>query len=104
MRKAGKESFLPSDAYTLTDAYSWDVIKLIQEFPQTIERAFSKFEPTYIAKHALHLSQAFNKLYANVRVLEEHEEKEARLALVFAVTEILKEDLRLLGVQAPDKM
>ena len=104
LRKAGKESFLPSDAYTLTDAYSWDVIKLIQEFPQTIERAFSKFEPSYIAKHALHLSQAFNKFYANVRVLEEHEEKEARLALVFAVTEILKEDLRLLGVQAPDKM
>ncbi|HDL2615379.1 TPA: hypothetical protein PW406_002107, partial [Enterococcus faecium] len=32
------------------------------------------------------------------------EQKEARLALVYAVTVLLKEDLRLLGLHAPDKM
>jgi arginyl-tRNA synthetase len=31
-------------------------------------------------------------------------QKEARLALVYAVTVLLKEDLRLLGLHAPDKM
>lgn len=104
LRKAGSPSFSSHKEYTLTDSYSWEVIKLIQEFPETVKRAFDRFEPSVIAKHALNLSQAFNKFYANVRVLEEHEEKEARLALVHAVSQNLKEDLRILGVQAPDKM
>lgn len=104
LRKAGKESFGPSHTYALTDAYSWEVLKLLQEFPETIQRSFDKFEPSFIAKHALHLSQAFNKFYAHIRVLEEHDEKQSRLALVYAVTQILKEDLRILGVQSPDKM
>jgi len=46
----------------------------------------------------------FNKFYANVRVLDEHEEKQDRLALVYAVTEVLKLDLSLLGVESPAEM
>ena len=104
LKKANKESFSPSDSYSLSDDYSWDVIKLIQEYPDTIKRAYERFEPSVIAKHALNLAQTFNKFYANVRVLDDHEEKEARLALVYAVTQLLKEDLRILGVEAPNKM
>jgi len=36
--------------------------------------------------------------------LAEDSQKDARLALVYAVTVLLKEDLRLLGLHAPDKM
>lgn len=104
LRKAGQETFQASDAYQLSDAYSWEVVKLLQEYPDTIKRAYDNFEPSIIAKHAVHLAQAFNKFYANVRVLDEHEEKEARLALVYAITEILKEDLRILGVESPNEM
>jgi arginyl-tRNA synthetase len=50
------------------------------------------------------LAQAFNKYYANTKILAEDEQKEARLALVYAVTVLLKEDLRLLGLHAPEKM
>ncbi len=57
-----------------------------------------------IAKHAIKLAQAFNKYYANVKILAEDAQKDARLALVYAVTVLLKEDLRLLGLHAPDKM
>jgi len=39
-----------------------------------------------------------------VKILAEDAEKDARLALVYAVTTLLKEDLRLLGLHAPDKM
>src|SRR5699024_1815784 len=104
LRKAGVSTFDASGTYALSDDYSWEVIKLLQEYPHTIKRAYDNFEPSIIAKHSLHLASAFNKFYANVRVLDEHEEKDARLALVYAVTEILKEDLRILGVQAPDEM
>lgn len=104
LRKAGASEFTASDDYALTDEYSWEVIKLIQAFPETLERAYRNYEPSVLAKHSLQLSQAFNRFYANVRVLDDHEEKESRLALVSAVTKILKEDLRLLGVESPDEM
>lgn len=104
LKKAEKESFSTSEQYSLTDSYSWEVVKLIQEFPETLIRAYKQYEPSIIAKHSIHLSQAFNKFYANVRVLDEHPEKESRLALVYAVTELLKQDLTILGVETPDKM
>jgi arginyl-tRNA synthetase len=90
--------------FALNDSESWEVIKLIQRYPETILQAADKYEPSVIAKHAIKLAQAFNKYYANVKILAEDGQKEARLALVYAVTVLLKEDLRLLGLHAPDKM
>ncbi|CRH20456.1 Arginine--tRNA ligase (fragment) [Carnobacterium maltaromaticum] len=103
LRKAADVSF-DSASLALDDEYSWEVIKLIQEYPTTVLRAYDKLEPSVIAKHAIHLSQAFNRYYAQVKVLNDDAQKPARLALVKAVTIILKEDLRLLGVGAPDEM
>ena len=90
--------------YMLSDSYSWSVVKLIQSFNSVLERAYREFEPSVIAKHALSMAQAFNRFYANVRVLEDGPEKDRRLALVYAVALMLEEDLRLLGVEAPDEM
>lgn len=104
LRKAGKEGFSSSDKYSLTDDFSWDVIKLLQVFPETLERAYSNYEPSIIAKHSIQLAQAFNRFYANIRVLDEHEEQESRLALVHAVSQVLKIDLTILGVESPDEM
>lgn len=93
-----------ADTDSLNDADSWEVIKLLQAFPNTVKRASEKYEPSIIAKHAIQLAQAFNKYYAHVKVLEENDEKNARLALVYAVKVVLKEDLRLLGLEAPEEM
>lgn len=103
LRKAADVSF-DSASLALDDEYSWEVIKLIQEYPTTVLRAYDKLEPSVIAKHAIHLAQSFNRYYAQVKVLNDDAQKPARLALVKAVTIILKEDLRLLGVGAPDEM
>ncbi|MBM7708318.1 arginine--tRNA ligase [Enterococcus lemanii] len=101
-----KADFTPDEtkAYPLNDEGSWEVMKYIQRYPETILQAADKYEPSVIAKHAIKLAQAFNKYYANTKILVEDEQKEARLALVYAVTVLLKEDLRLLGLHAPDKM
>ncbi|WP_288551475.1 MULTISPECIES: arginine--tRNA ligase [Enterococcus] len=101
-----KAQFDPANAQALAlnDAESWEVIKLIQRYPETILQAADKYEPSVIAKHAIKLAQAFNKYYANVKILAEDAQKDARLALVYAVTVLLKEDLRMLGLHAPDKM
>ena len=90
--------------YRLNDAESWEIIKLIQDFPRIINRAADNFEPSIIAKFAISLAQAFNKYYAHTRILDENPERDSRLALSYATAVVLKEALRLLGVEAPEKM
>ena len=104
LRKAGNPDINVDDVYALNDAYSWEIIKLLQEYPTIVQKAYEKREPSVIAKHSLQLAQAFNRYYANSKVLTEDAEKPARLALVQSVATILKEDLRLLGVKSPDQM
>ncbi|MDN6162249.1 MAG: arginine--tRNA ligase, partial [Atopostipes sp.] len=98
------KNFKIDGSYTLEDSYSWEAIKLIQSFEDVLERAHREYEPSIIAQHALRLAQAFNRFYANVRVLNEDENKESRLALVYAISLMLEEDLRILGIKAPDEM
>ena len=88
----------------LTDDESWEIIKLLQAFPDVIARAARTFEPSAIAKYAINLAQAFNKYYAHTRILDENAEKDARLALAYATGIVLRESLRLLGVDAPEEM
>ncbi|NQG97124.1 arginine--tRNA ligase [Streptococcus suis] len=101
-----KANFVPSaeNDYKLADAESWDIIKHIQNFSNVVERAGDKFDPSLIAKYAINLAQAFNKYYAHTRILDESPERDSRLALAYATGLVLKESLRLLGVQAPEKM
>lgn len=94
----------PSQNYHLNDTESWEIIKLLQDFPRIIKRASEYFEPSLIAKFAISLAQSFNKYYAHTRILNDDTEKESRLALCFATATVLKEALRLLGVEAPDEM
>ncbi|MGT2960074.1 arginine--tRNA ligase [Streptococcus caballi] len=101
-----KADFTPSvnQVYSLNDAESWEIIKLIQDFPRIIIRAADNFEPSIVAKFAIRLAQAFNKYYAHTRILDENPERDSRLALSYATATVLKEALRLLGVEAPDEM
>lgn len=88
---------------TMTDD-AWTIIKMLQNFPATVRRANHEFEPSMIAKYALRLAKAFNKYYAHTKILTDDDQLNDRLALVQAVSLVLKEALRLLGVQAPDEM
>lgn len=101
-----KADFKPSlDAnYNLNDAESWEIIKLLQDFARVVKRAADNFEPSLIAKYAISLAQAFNKYYAHTRILDENSERDSRLALSYTTAVVLKEALRMLGVEAPEKM
>ena len=101
-----KANFKPSlDAnYNLNDAESWEIIKLLQDFARVVKRAADNFEPSLIAKYAISLAQAFNKYYAHTRILDETPERDSRLALSYTTAVVLKEALRMLGVEAPEKM
>lgn len=101
-----KADFQPqaTENYQLNDTESWEIIKLIQDFPNTIVRAADNFEPSLIARFAIHLAQSFNKYYAHTRILDDSPERDSRLALSYATATVLKEALALLGVEAPNEM
>ena len=102
LRKANKE--ISMDNLSLNDDWSFAVAKALADFPAIVEKASEKFEPSIIAKYALDLSKKFNKYYANVRILDEDDQLNTRLALVQATSIVLTEALRLLGVNAPKEM
>ncbi|MGG5318920.1 arginine--tRNA ligase [Enterococcus sp. AZ072] len=90
--------------YALADEDSWEMIKLIQSYPEIVLQAAEQYEPSVLAKHSIRLAQAFNRYYAHTKILAADPYRESRLALVFAAATILKESLRLLGVHAPSQM
>ena len=102
MRKANVA--IDDTKLALSDDWAFAVAKDIADFPAIIQKAFEKFEPSVIAKYSLNLSKKFNKYYANVRILNQDDELNARLALVQATSIVLTESLRLLGVDAPKEM
>lgn len=103
LRKAG---FHAEEKRTvvLSGEKEWEAVSLMMSFPEAIEKAINEFDPSRIAKHTIQLAQAFNKYYAEVKVLEEDEQQLSRLAFVSAVAQLLKEGLALLGIEAPDEM
>ncbi len=102
LRKAQQEVDMAS--LSLDDQATWDVVTSLGQFPTVVRQAWQRREPSIIAKYALHLSRAFNKYYANSRILNEDDQLNARLALVNSVAIVLEESLRLLGVKAPEEM
>ena len=101
-----KANFQPDAeaTYSLNDPESWEIIKLLQDFGRVVKRAADNYEPSLIAKYAISLAQAFNKYYAHTRILDESPERDSRLALSYSTAVVLKEALRLLGVEAPEQM
>lgn len=101
-----KANFTPDNntKYSLNDLESWEIIKLLQDFPRIISRAASNYEPSIIAKFSISLAQSFNKYYAHNRILEDNQQRDDRLALCYVTSIILTESLRLLGVEAPNEM
>ena len=104
LRKATWQTGTDIQISSTTWEKEWKVVILLTEFPNAIKRSFEQFDPSQIAKYIVDLAQAFNKYYAEVKILEENADQQARLALVSSVTVVLKEGLRLLGIEAPEEM
>lgn len=104
LRKAGDVDLDQADIAGLQDEESWEVVRQLANFPAMVKRAVEEYEPSVMAKYAIHLSKSFNKYYAHTKVLTDDGEKDSRLAMVASVATVLKESLRLLGVNAPNEM
>jgi arginyl-tRNA synthetase len=81
----------------------WELISALKEFPDIVQNAFSRKEPSIVSKYVLKLSHKFNHYYGSVKILNSDETAE-KLALCACIQIVLKEGLRLLGIQTPKQM
>jgi arginyl-tRNA synthetase len=82
-----------------------EVIRVLNSFKSVLLRAADKNEPHHITRYILDLAQAFNKFYHDNPILVDDEKvKAARLAIVEAVRIGLENSLKLLGMEAPERM
>ncbi len=89
----------------LDNAEAQNVLKQLLLFPEKIEQAMLKLEPSLISRYLVDLAQSFNRFYHECPILvEEAELRTARLALVRGVQITLANGLRLIGLEAPQRI
>ncbi|MBE6138171.1 MAG: arginine--tRNA ligase [Firmicutes bacterium] len=85
--------------------YQWYLIFKLYQFKDTVIASKVNYDPSLIAKYLIDIAQDFNKWYASEKFIDEaKEETEARLLVAYATSIILKEGMRLLGIEALNKM
>jgi len=80
--------------------------KLLYRFPEVVARATENYAPQLVTTFLTEIAGAFNAYYAQVQVVDESDKggTQARLALVFAVSRVLENGLRVLAMPIPEKM
>ena len=81
------------------------LIKSLNEFPETMIKVLDNLEPQVIANYLHTIAAEFHKFYAKCRVItDDIELTKSRLHLIKSVKIILGNCLKILGIQAPEKM
>jgi len=83
-----------------------DLIEDIAQFPEVMNKAAELYQPHILANYAYDLAKTFTRFYHNCPVLKAgtRAKMKARLALVNASRQTLKNSLHLLGISVPEKM
>ena len=93
------------DFKLIEDEYSFELVKLLSQYPDKIIDASNKYEPFIITRHLVNICQAFNKFYDENNIKNsEPDLKNARLLVVYATKIIISNGLYLLGINSPEKM
>lgn len=93
------------DASYITGDAAYALEKLMYELPDVVLEAAGKYEPSMVTRHLVDIAQAFNKFYHDEHILVDNaEERRAKLALVSAARTVVGNCLGLLGMEAPERM
>lgn len=100
-----REAIAEMDLSALSDKNAQALIARISEFPETLSVAAKECAPHTLCFYLKDLAGDFHAFYNAERVLVEDEAvRNARLALLLAARQVLRNGLDLLGVSAPEKM
>jgi arginyl-tRNA synthetase len=100
-----EERALHVDPAPLADARALALLARLAQFPDTLREAAEQMAPHQVAFYLKDLAADFHGFYNAQRVLvDEAAVRDARLALLLATRQVLRNGLRLLGVSAPERM
>lgn len=88
------------------DAEERDLIMILSQFPETISLAAASHSPAVIANYVYEVAKAFNKFYHEKSILQAEDEtsKQFRLQLSSATARVIKNAMKLLGIEVPERM
>ncbi len=105
LRKAKVKEIRNFDISMLKHPIEMELIRMLSEFPESINNSSKDIRPHYIANYCYKLCTKFNEFYQFMPVIHARLGlKIHRLALVKAVSIVLKNALNLLGIEAPERM
>jgi arginyl-tRNA synthetase len=94
-----------ADLAPLVSTYESTLLRMIAEYPEMLAVAARELSPHLVANYLGELAAAMHTYYNAERFLIDDEAlKRARLALIVAVRQVIRNGLDTLGVSAPDKM
>ena len=93
----GDMAFLPREK---------QIIRQLHEFPAVVKQAADTFSPAVVANYVYELVKEYNGFYQDTPVLKEEDEHKInfRLAMSDFTGKVIRESMRLLGVQVPERM
>ncbi len=109
VRKAAEHGVNLQDALsapvTLTDKER-AVVKCLHDLPSTVASAAANFSPAMIANYAYDLAKSFNSFYQDTPILRETDAnlRLFRVKLCSLVAVSLKNAMRILGIEVPERM
>ena len=109
VRRAREQNFdpaAPGDLSLLTLDEELDMLRRLDRFSPMIEEAAANRAPHYISYFLMDLAGLMHRYYAATRILDAEKPQltAARLRLLRALGQVIKNGLHLLGVSAPDSM
>ena len=111
LRQAGlgfedaRASLRDADVSVLESRYETPLLRRLDDFPDEIAAAARDFAPHQLTFFLKDLAQEFHSYYNAERFLvDDVQLRDARLALIVAVGQVLRNGLTVLGIGAPDAM
>ncbi|WP_222565438.1 arginine--tRNA ligase [Novilysobacter antarcticus] len=87
------------------DAATHELVVTLLRYPDVVETAGRDLEPHQVAAYLLELAQVFQSYYNDHQFLvDDADQRHARLVLAMATRQVLANGLELLGVSAPEVM
>ena len=105
LRKAEVES-LPIPSVIAINEHERSLIRLLNQYPETVKLAGDEYSPAVIANYIYELAKEYNTFYHECPILVEEDEKIKALRLVISslTAQVISSSMRLLGVTVPDRM
>lgn len=105
MLKRGGDIDIAPNFGKLNSKEELELVKILEEFTTVIHNATDKLEPSIMTRYIIEVANKFNKFYSvhSLLNLDDKELMKARLVLVEATCQVMKNALALIGIEVVEE-